>query len=228
MTLEPHPTNPRAAALALFLLALGGCSGPHTPPPAATTMNEKPTPPPAAAPAGQYETATFGAGCFWCVEAVLDRVAGVHDVASGYMGGTVERPSYEQVCRGDTGHAEVVQVRFDPQAIGYAELLDYFFQLHDPTTADRQGNDVGPQYRSALFCHSPAQEAAARAAIARWQPKFAQPIVTEVTAAGTFWPAEGYHQDYWANNPGNGYCRAFIPPKLKKLGLDGKPRAPQR
>ncbi|MCA8977024.1 MAG: peptide-methionine (S)-S-oxide reductase MsrA [Planctomycetes bacterium] len=170
--------------------------------------------------AGTVETATFAAGCFWCVEAVLERLDGVTAVASGYMGGHVDDPTYEQVCGKKTGHAEVVQVTFDPRTIPYSELLDYFFQLHDPTTKDRQGNDIGPQYRSALFFHSEQQRRTALAAIEKWQPKFQDPIVTEVTAASTFWPAEGYHQDYWQKNPRNPYCNAFIPGKLKKLGLD--------
>ena len=168
------------------------------------------------------ETATFAAGCFWCVEAVLDRLDGVSAVESGYIGGHVDNPTYKEVCAETTGHAEAVQLQFDPQRITYAELLDYFFQLHDPTTLNRQGNDVGTQYRSAIFFHSKAQQQAAQAAIERWQASYDDPIVTQLAEAGQFWQAEGYHQDYFAKNPGDRYCNAFIPPKLKKLGLDGK------
>ena len=141
------------------------------------------------------ETATFGAGCFWCVEAVLERVEGIRDVRSGYMGGHVADPTYEQVCTGETGHAEVVQIEFDPDVIGYSELLDWFWRLHDPTTRDRQGNDVGPQYRSVIFYHSDEQRRAAEAsrAAADASGGFGAPIVTEIAEAGVFCPAENYH-----------------------------------
>jgi peptide-methionine (S)-S-oxide reductase len=167
------------------------------------------------------EVATFGAGCFWCVEAVLEQLAGVEDVKSGYMGGAVENPTYRQVCTGTTGHAEVVQVTFDPQVISYQKLLDYFWKLHDPTTRDRQGNDVGPQYRSAIFYHSEAQRQAAEAAKSAMDDSgaFGAKIVTEITRAGAFYPAEDYHQDYYRANRQQPYCRAVIVPKLDKLGL---------
>ena len=171
---------------------------------------------------GADEVATLGAGCFWCVEAVLLQVDGVRSVRSGYMGGALERPTYEQVCSGATGHAEVVQVGFDPARLPYDELLDWFFQLHDPTTRDRQGNDVGTQYRSVIFTHSAAQRDAARAKIAALDAAggFPAPIVTEVADAGTFWPAEAYHDDYYRLNRGQPYCRVVIAPKLRKLGLE--------
>lgn len=165
--------------------------------------------------------ATFGAGCFWCIEAVLERVDGVRAVTAGYMGGQVDNPTYRQICNGETGHAEVVQVEFDPTKVSYDRLVDWFFQLHDPTTMNAQGPDHGTQYRSAIFVHDEAQRAAAEAARARAQPRFQAPIVTEITAASTFWPAEGYHQDFFRGNEGHPYSQAWIVPKLHKLGLDG-------
>ena len=172
----------------------------------------------------KLETATFGGGCFWCVEAVLERLKGVKEVSSGYMGGHVDHPTYEQVCQKNTGHAEVVQVKFDPAQLNYADLLDVFFQSHDPTTLNRQGNDVGPQYRSVIFYHSPEQKniAEQKKALIGTLGIFKNPVVTEITAASKFWEAEDYHQDYFRNNPGNGYCNFMIPPKLQKLGLDDK------
>jgi peptide-methionine (S)-S-oxide reductase len=166
--------------------------------------------------------ATFGAGCFWCVEAVLEQLAGVLDVTSGYMGGSVENPTYRDVCSGTTGHAEVVQVTFDPDVIGYAKLLEYFWKLHDPTTLNRQGNDVGTQYRSAIFYHGEEQRAAAEESLRAMDASgaFDRPIVTEITEAGSFYPAEGYHQDYYRQNREQPYCRAVIVPKLDKLGLE--------
>jgi peptide-methionine (S)-S-oxide reductase len=177
---------------------------------------------PAPASSTKLEKATLGAGCFWCVEAVLERLPGVADVVSGYMGGTVERPSYGDVCGGDTGHAEVVQVTFDPTKIAYEELLDWFWRLHDPTTLNRQGADAGTQYRSAIFFHGDAQRAAAERSAKAAQASFDDPIVTEIVPATTFWPAEGHHQDYFRLNSEQGYCRVVIRPKLRKLGLEGK------
>jgi peptide-methionine (S)-S-oxide reductase len=179
---------------------------------------KKPAAAPAAAP-GQ-ELATLGAGCFWCVEAVLQRLDGVVAVTSGYMGGKEENPTYEQVCTGRTGHAEVVQVVFDPKKLSYARLLEWFWQLHDPTQKDGQGGDIGPQYRSVVFFHSPEQKSAAEAAKLAAQPGFPKPIVTEISPAGRFWPAEEYHQDYYQLNKNrNPYCPAVITPKLRKLGI---------
>ncbi|MBM3974376.1 MAG: peptide-methionine (S)-S-oxide reductase MsrA [Planctomycetes bacterium] len=166
------------------------------------------------------QTATFANGCFWCTEAVLEQLPGVLDVVSGYMGGQIDAPTYEQVCGGETGHAECVQVTFDPSKVTFADLLDWFFRSHDPTTLNRQGADVGTQYRSAVFYHSDEQKTATQAAIRQFQPKFSAPIVTEVAPTSRFWPAEPYHQDYFRRNPNQGYCRVVIAPKLKKLGLD--------
>jgi peptide-methionine (S)-S-oxide reductase len=165
------------------------------------------------------ETATLGGGCFWCLEAVFDGLRGVSDVISGYCGGPSPNPSYVEVCNGDSGHAEVVRLQFDPAEISYRELLEVFFAIHDPTTLNRQGNDVGSQYRSAIFFHSPAQEQTARSLIAELTQARAYPgtIVTEVTAASTFWPAEDYHQEYFAHNPRQPYCQAVVGPKLAKF-----------
>lgn len=172
--------------------------------------------------ATEGELATFGAGCFWCVEAVLEQLDGVLDVTSGYMGGPEVKPTYAQVCSGQTGHAEVVQVRFDPDRISYGSLLEWFFKLHDPTTLNRQGADVGPQYRSAIFYYSPEQRQAAVAAKAAADASgdFSGPIVTEITEAVPFYAAEGYHQEYYQLNKRQPYCRSVIAPKLNKLGLD--------
>jgi len=168
------------------------------------------------------ELATFAAGCFWCVEAVFEQLDGVSEVNSGYMGGTLPDPTYEQVCTGETGHAEVVQVRFDPRRIAYETLLEWFWKLHDPTTLNRQGNDVGTQYRSAIFHHSEEQRLAAEASRQEVDAsgEFSAPIVTEITAADRFYPAEDDHQEYYRLNKRQPYCRSIIAPKLKKLGLD--------
>lgn len=165
------------------------------------------------------EIATLAGGCFWCLEAAFQQLKGVEAVVSGYMGGQVERPSYEAVCSGRTGHAEVVQIRFDPAVICYEALLEVFFAIHDPTTPDRQGNDVGSQYRSAIFWHTAEQKAAAEAMVARLTAEgaYADPIATEITAATTFWPAEDYHQDYFAKHPNQGYCQAVVAPKVVKV-----------
>ena len=185
-----------------------------TPDPAATTPEaDEP-----AAPA--TEVVTLGAGCFWCIEAVLEQVDGIESVVSGYMGGATKNPTYKEICTGRTGHAEVVQVTFDPSVLSYAELLDWFWRLHDPTTLNRQGNDIGTQYRSAIFYHSDEQREIAETSKKDVQPSFDNPIVTEVTEASTFYPAEDYHQGYYMDNRRQGYCRMVIAPKLKKLGLE--------
>jgi peptide-methionine (S)-S-oxide reductase len=173
---------------------------------------------PAETPAGM-EKATFGAGCFWCVEAVFLTLKGVKSVVSGYSGGTVKDPTYEQVCTGRTGHAEVVQILFDPTVISYAELLDVFFQTHDPTTLNRQGHDVGTQYRSAIFYHSDEQKEIAQRTKKKLDASgnFSKPIVTEIVPSREFYLAEGYHQNYFEENPGNPYCRSVIPPKVDKV-----------
>jgi len=165
------------------------------------------------------EVATLGAGCFWCVEAVFDDLRGVRDVVSGYSGGRAPDPTYEQVCSGTTAHAEVVQVTFDPREVSFREILEVFFTVHDPTTLNRQGNDVGTQYRSAVFTHSPEQERVAREAIAALEAEgvWDDPIVTEVTPFTAFYPAESYHQEYFARNPGQPYCRVVVAPKVAKF-----------
>ena len=165
------------------------------------------------------ETATLAGGCFWCLEAVFDDVKGVESVTSGYMGGQRENPTYEQVCTGVSGHAEVVQIVFDPQVVSFKELLQIFFVIHDPTTLNRQGNDVGTQYRSAVFYHSDAQKAAAAGAIEELTRAklYSDPVVTELSPASTFYPAESYHQEYFARNPSQPYCRAVVAPKVAKF-----------
>ncbi len=168
------------------------------------------------------ETATLAGGCFWCLEEIFRQQPGVLKVVSGYTGGTTKNPTYAQVCDGDTGHAEAVQIVFDPQAISYDKLLDVFWKSHDPTQLNRQGADLGTQYRSAIFTHSEAQAAAAKAALAAESQsgRHARPIVTEIAPAGEFYPAEDYHREYYRNNKRAPYCRAVIQPKLKKLGLE--------
>lgn len=165
------------------------------------------------------EVATLAGGCFWCLEAVFDDLQGVTDVVSGYSGGQRPNPTYEQVCTGTTGHAEAVQITFDPATLSYRELLEIFFAIHDPTTLNRQGADAGTQYRSAIFYHSEAQRAAAEALIAELDAsgKWPNPIVTEVTAFAAFYPAEDYHQEYFRNHRGQPYCQVVIAPKLQKF-----------
>jgi len=165
-----------------------------------------------------HAVATLAGGCFWCLEAVFKRLRGVEWAVSGYMGGHTLNPTYQDICNGDTGHAEVVQISFDPEQISYRDLLAVFFALHDPTQRNRQGNDVGTQYRSAIFWHTPAQQAEAEAVIAELgaAQQYGGPIVTEVTAAATFYPAEDYHQGYFERNPAQPYCQFVVAPKLAK------------
>lgn len=164
------------------------------------------------------EIAILAGGCFWCVEAVFQSLQGVETVESGYLGGHVDHPNYRQVCTGTTGHAEAIRIGFDPERIGYDDLLDVFFATHDPTQLNRQGNDIGTQYRSAIFPLTPDQEAAARAALLRAAADWPAPIVTTIEAPGPWWPAEDYHQRYWnGEGQSNPYCLAVIPPKLAKL-----------
>jgi peptide-methionine (S)-S-oxide reductase len=165
------------------------------------------------------ETATLAGGCFWCLEAVYDQLKGVEDVVSGYAGGSRPNPTYEQVCSGTTGHAEVVQVKFDPSVVSFRDLLGIFFAIHDPTTLNRQGGDIGTQYRSAIFYHSPEQKTIADEVIRdlTGQKLWADPIVTEVTPLSEFYPAEGYHQEYYERNPNQGYCQAVVGPKVAKF-----------
>ena len=167
----------------------------------------------------RFEVATLAGGCFWCLEAIYDDLKGVENVVSGYAGGGVANPSYQAVCTGATGHAEVVQVTFDPQVVSFKELLEVFFTIHDPTTLNRQGADVGTQYRSAIFYHSPEQKAAAGQVIAEIGAAgiWPDPIVTEIAPLETFYPAEDYHQEYFRKNPYQGYCRAVVAPKVAKF-----------
>ena len=165
------------------------------------------------------ELATLGGGCFWCLEAVYDQLRGVTDVVSGYSGGHVHEPTYERVCAGTTGHAEVVQLKFDPSVIAFEDILRVFFTIHDPTTLNRQGADVGTQYRSAIFYHTEEQKAVAEQLIASLNAEnlWNAPIVTEVTPYDRFYPAEEYHQEYFARNPHQGYCQFIIAPKVAKF-----------
>lgn len=169
------------------------------------------------------EIATIGGGCFWCTEAVLERVEGVVDVVSGYMGGHVENPTYEQICTKTTGHAEVIQVTYDKTVLTFEDVLDIFWQAHDPTTLNQQGADRGPQYRSVIFYHSPEQKNLAEKSKEALDASgmYENPAVTEITEASTFWEAEEYHQDYYVNNKDkNPYCRIVITPKMKKFGFE--------
>ncbi|MEQ1880242.1 MAG: peptide-methionine (S)-S-oxide reductase MsrA [Burkholderiales bacterium] len=168
---------------------------------------------------GATQLATLAGGCFWCLEAAYDRLIGVVAVESGYMGGEMPNPTYQRVCDGDTGHAEVVQIAFDPQAISFRDLLEVFFVIHDPTTLNRQGNDVGTQYRSAIFYHTPAQKHEAEAIIRELtvERAFDSPIVTEVATAERFYAAEGYHQEYFEKNPNQPYCQYVVAPKMAKF-----------
>lgn len=233
-SLASPPTSWLLVVVGLLLLGVAGCLERQSGPAAGTN----PTPPEETAREGdnpseeksammssseskkKTEIATLGAGCFWCIEAVLEQIEGIEDVVSGYMGGTPETANYEMVCSGLTGHAEVVQVTFDPSVISYAEVLGHFWKLHDPTTLNRQGNDVGPQYRSVIFTHSEAQAEIAEKSLKAAQPAFGDPIVTQITPATEFHVAEKKHQDYYRLNKSQGYCRFVIAPKLRKLGLE--------
>ncbi len=201
-----------AALLGLSALLNSACSQDHA-------MNDKPAPMPSV-PQGA-EVAALAAGCFWCTEAIFKQQPGVISVTSGYTGGHVPKPTYEQVCNGDTGHAEATQIVYDPKKVSFEKILDLFWRMHDPTTPNRQGHDVGTQYRSAIFYHSDAQRAAAEKSKAEAQKAFKEPIVTEITKAGEFYAAENYHQDYYRlNKDRNPYCSIVIRPKLEKLGLE--------
>ncbi|WP_373975359.1 peptide-methionine (S)-S-oxide reductase MsrA [Chitinibacter sp. SCUT-21] len=163
------------------------------------------------------EIATLAGGCFWCLEAIYQQIRGVKLVRSGYMGGHVSQPQYRQVCEGNTGHAEVVQIEFDPTIVAYADLLTVFFAIHNPTTLNRQGNDVGPQYRSAIFYHSDEQKLAAELAINVAKQDWPMPIVTQLESAATFWPAEAEHDNYYNLHPSQPYCMAVVGPKVRKF-----------
>ena len=202
-------TGMAAAALAGLVTACAADESTTNTPTREKTMTHGPT-----------EYATFGAGCFWCTEAMFENLDGVVDVLSGYQGGELRKPSYEQVCRGDTGHAEVVRVEYDPAQVTYDQLLDLFWKMHDPTTLNRQGADVGTQYRSVIFYHDEAQREAAERSLKAMDASgtFDRPIVTQIQPASDFYQAEGYHQDYYRNNPHAPYSR-MISSKLKKLDM---------
>lgn len=226
VTVQPRPLIRRMkaaplAALAAFALPLLACGA--DPSPAAA---KKPAGPPVTQPpmTESQQTATLANGCFWCTEAVFQRIQGVEKVVSGYIGGSVKNPTYDQVTEGTTGHAEAVQITYNPKVVSFEKLLEVFWASHDPTTLNRQGHDVGTQYRSAIFFHSEEQKKLAEESKTKHQPDFKDPIVTEITKADVFYPAEAYHQNYYnLNSTRNPYCRVVIWPKLKKLGLDLKP-----
>ena len=184
------------------------------------SMNATPSPTPS--PDSQKTaTATFGGGCFWCMDAVYQYVPGIIKITSGFAGGTTDHPTYEQVCTGRTGHAEVIQITYDPAKVSYNQLLDLFWKAHDPTTLNRQGADSGTQYRSIILTSSPDEASEAEASKKKAQAQFPDPIVTEIVPLKTFYPAEEYHQDYYQNNKDrNPYCQVVIAPKLRKLGLE--------
>jgi peptide-methionine (S)-S-oxide reductase len=212
--------SPKRSWVFPALLLLAGCSAkPEFTPPETFPILEPEEVAAAAPTPGGTELATFGSGCFWCTEAVFLQLKGVTKVVSGYSGGTTPDPTYLDICSGATGHAEVVQVTFDPAVISYPELLEVFWRSHDPTTKDRQGNDEGPQYRSVVFTHSDRQKELAGKYKAKIETAkvFAKPVVTEIAPLTTFYPAEVEHQDYYARNSGQGYCRAIIAPKVEKL-----------
>ena len=217
----PNGMGIKAAAIALVALGAGAAiyGGKRT----MSDAKPEPKPQPAAqakpSPPAGLETATFGAGCFWCTEAVFQQLKGVHAVVSGYSGGMTKNPTYEQVCSGATGHAEVIQVSFDPNAITYPELLEVFWKTHDPTTLNRQGNDFGTQYRSAIFYHNEEQQRLAEHYKKELNASgaFSAPIVTEITPFDEFYPAEDYHQKYFDTNPQQRYCAAIIRPKVDKV-----------
>lgn len=167
-------------------------------------------------PTAQLETATFGGGCFWCTEAIFQQLQGVEQVISGYSGGQMLNPDYRSVCTGSTGHAEVIQIQFDPRQISYRDLVSIHLATHDPTTLNRQGTDRGTQYRSVIFTHTPEQQITAQQVLTEMQANFDAPIVTQIMPATTFYAAEDYHQNYYQSNPQAGYCQAVINPKLSK------------
>jgi len=199
----------RTILICILLNVMSGCGTEDTNRAPATANAKKSN--------GPVQLATFGGGCFWCVEAVFELVDGVVSATSGYAGGSVPNPTYKQVCTGETGHAEVVQLQFDPARVSYEQLLELFWIAHDPTTRNRQGADEGPQYRSIILCRDEAQELAAEKSKAAAQARFPQPIVTEIVPLTEFYPAEGYHQDYFRNNPQQPYCSVAIAPKIAKL-----------
>ena len=201
-------------ALSIYLLIAGGCGNKET-----NAQSEIKKDKGEIMDTTGMQVATFGSGCFWCTEAIFERLNGVVKVESGYAGGTVENPTYEEVCTGKTGHAEVTQITYDPKIITYDELLEVFWKTHDPTTLNRQGNDVGTQYRSVIFYHNEEQKELAENYKKELDKSGAwdNPIVTEISPVTNFYPAEGYHQDYYENNPNQGYCAFVIAPKVEKF-----------
>lgn len=202
------------ASLATFLLFIAGSCGSAMEADNTQIMDGKDT-----SSSNGLESATLGAGCFWCIEAVYLELKGVKSVVSGYAGGHVDKPSYEEICRGTTGHAEVARIVYDPKVISFDELLEVFWQIHDPTTLNRQGNDVGTQYRSVIFYHTDEQKNSAEKYKMQLDTSGAwdKPIVTEISPLTNFFPAENYHQNYYNNNPNQGYCRFVIAPKMDKF-----------
>jgi peptide-methionine (S)-S-oxide reductase len=198
--------------LSLGLLLAGGLAGPAQ----TKNMNDS---------TNHHEAATLGGGCFWCTEAIYQMLPGVKSVTSGFAGGTKENPTYKEVCAGNTGHAEVIQIQYDPKVVSYEKLLETFWEAHDPTTLNRQGADSGTQYRSIILYSTEAQKTAAEKSKAEAQKHFRQPIVTEIVPLKQFYPAEDYHQDYYRANPNQPYCRAVIRPKVEKF--EKKLKAPQ-
>ena len=214
-----HKTRGMRIAIAglMATILVAGCmerAAKETAAPKPSAKKSEPMP-----PVDGVETATFGSGCFWCTEAVFQNLKGVQTVTSGYSGGSVKNPTYEQICTKTTGHAEVIQITFDPAAVSYKDLLEVFWHTHDPTTRDRQGGDVGPQYRSVVFYHNDKQkDLATKAKAALDEAKvFPAPIVTEIEPISAFYPAEDYHQNYYEAHSGQPYCRNVIGPKLEKL-----------
>jgi peptide-methionine (S)-S-oxide reductase len=203
-------------SLALAAIALA-CGARRSDAPKPTTASMQTAQNQAPQPTGPTEIATLGGGCFWCVEAVYQDLKGVLKVESGYTGGHVDNPTYREICTGATGHAEVIQVTFDPAVISFEDILRVFFTVHDPTTLNRQGNDSGTQYRSAIFYHSEAQKTTAEAIKKEAQEAWDDPIVTEITALDKFYKAEDYHQNYYKDNPNQPYCSFVIAPKVKKF-----------
>ena len=200
--------------LILSALWFCGCSG------STELVMEKEKEDTGSSTSGSLQVATFGGGCFWCTEAVFELVEGVENVVSGYAGGSIPEPTYEQICTGTTGHAEVIKISFDPSKVSYGSLLDTFGQCHDPTTLNRQGADVGTQYRSVVMYHDEKQKLAAQSWKKKLDKTLVDPVVTEIVPAPTFYPAEDYHQDYFRRNPNQSYCAFVIRPKLEKLKLD--------
>lgn len=212
MNLKPMTTLTLLATLGAAAVLLTGTS----------MMNADADSPESQSSKNKTDLATFGGGCFWCTEAVFEKIDGVRKVVSGYAGGTDPNPTYKEVCGGETGHAEVIQIEYEPEKVSFEELMEVFWLAHDPTTLNRQGNDVGTQYRSVVFYHNEEQKQAAEQSKEEAKGQFKRPIVTEISPFTKFYPAEDYHQDYFAKNPGNPYCNYFIPPKIEKLKKAGK------